>query len=176
MVRSVELTDCSNQDVNILSEASLAPSVQLNKFQPVSPVPSFLHISTKISVFQLTGVPATSPGSTGSGSNLSPSCGGEGGPAVSPLSSSRAGSGMAGDPMAGQILSDSSHLAALSGKKTKIFPWTKIEKIFCVQVTPGWEAACQASAPGCIPAPTPARNRTLTPPSQWTTPPSTAPW
>ena len=65
----------------------------------------------------MTGVPATSPGSTGSGSNLSPSCGGEPGPALSPLSSSRAGSGMAGDPMAGQgILSDSSHLAALSGQ------------------------------------------------------------
>ncbi len=36
----------------------------------------------------VTGVPATSPGSTGSGSNVSPSCG-EGGPALSPLSSSR---------------------------------------------------------------------------------------
>ena len=67
--------------------------------------------------FQLTGVPTTSPGSTGSGSNLSPSCG-EGGPAVSPLSSSRTGSGMA-DPMNGQIFSDSSHLAALSGEKFK---------------------------------------------------------
>ena len=76
----------------------------------------FLYFSLNIFQFQLTGVPATSPGSTGSGSNLSPSCGGEPGPALSPLSSSRAGSGMAGDPMAGQILSDSSHLAALSGQ------------------------------------------------------------
>lgn len=59
----------------------------------------------------VTGAPTTSPGSTGSGSNLSPSCG-EGGPAVSPLSAARTGSGMT-DPMTGQLL-DSSSLAALS--------------------------------------------------------------
>ena len=59
----------------------------------------------------MTGAPTTSPGSTGSGSNLSPSCG-EGGPTVSPLSGGRTGSGMT-DPMTGQLL-DSSSLAALS--------------------------------------------------------------
>ena len=63
----------------------------------------------------MTGVPATSPGSTGSGSNLSPSCGaGEGGgPAPSPQSRPSA---MTADPNGGGQLLESSpaSLAALS--------------------------------------------------------------
>ena len=83
------------------------------------------------SSLQLTGVPTTSPGSTGSGSNLSPSLGAEGGPAVSPLSSSRTGSGMT-DPMTGQILPDSSHLAALSGEHLLCYLlgfWLRLEAL-----------------------------------------------
>ncbi|XP_023339318.1 homeobox protein araucan isoform X2 [Eurytemora carolleeae] len=57
----------------------------------------------------VTGVPTTSPGSTGSGSNLSPSCGVEGGTTSSPLSSNpRVGM----NDMSGQLLDSS--LAALS--------------------------------------------------------------
>ena len=57
--------------------------------------------------FQLTGAPATSPGSTGSGSNLSPSCGESSAasahnPAPSPLSSHRSLPGNVPEAMGGQ--------------------------------------------------------------------------
>ena len=58
-------------------------------------------------LFQLTGAPATSPGSTGSGSNLSPSCGESSAasahnPAPSPLSSHRSLPGNVPEAMGGQ--------------------------------------------------------------------------
>ena len=82
----------------------------VNNFKPIS-----LFVRLLIVYFQLvTGAPTTSPGSTGSGSNLSPSCG-EGGPGggagSSPLSRSAPAPGMT-DPMTGQLLDSS--LAALS--------------------------------------------------------------
>ena len=73
--------------------------------------------STVFHSFQLvTGVPATSPGSTGSGSNLSPSCGGEGGPAPSPQSRPSMTDPMSGGGGGGGQLLESSpaSLAALS--------------------------------------------------------------
>ena len=110
----------SNRNLQIRTNTAWRRQICL-KNSSVSPYfptiwPWSLRFSTKkltgCILFQLvTGAPTTSPGSTGSGSNLSPSCG-EGGPAVSPLSAARTGSGMT-DPMTGQLL-DSSSLAALS--------------------------------------------------------------
>ena len=77
-----------------------------------------LSQSLNFAFFQLTGAPATSPGSTGSGSNLSPSCGESSAasahnPAPSPLSSHRSLPGNVPEAMGGQQVTEKLNLSQL---------------------------------------------------------------
>ena len=86
--------------------------IQSKKLEDLKSPPSQLIMSqSKVCLFQLTGAPATSPGSTGSGSNLSPSCGESSAasahnPAPSPLSSHRSLPGNVPDAMGGHQVTE----------------------------------------------------------------------
>ena len=90
--------------------------IQSKKLEDLKSPPSQLIMSqSKVCLFQLTGAPATSPGSTGSGSNLSPSCGESSAasahnPAPSPLSSHRSLPGNVPEGMGGQQVTEKVYL------------------------------------------------------------------